>query len=69
MPVLIAKKPPVWVQEQAKKASSMLSDPIRNAVDWQATKRLMEVNHMLMQLFGWWKLEAGLSWSFQEFKR
>ena len=61
---LIAKKPPVWVIDQARKASDLLHEPIKTQSDWLTTKRLMEVNHLLMQLFGYWRRDEG----FQEFR-
>lgn len=68
MPTLVAKKPPFWAAKIAKQASSLLTDPIRNAPDWKTAKRLMEVNHKVMQLCGYWRLSSDLSWSYVEFR-
>ena len=61
---LICLKPPREVQEAAKRLSSALGRAITAASDWPSTQELMNLNHKLMRMFGWFKEGHG----FVEFK-
>lgn len=63
MPRIRVKKPPEYVIKLAKEASALLTESIKNALDYPSTARLMQANHKMLQILGYWNKDG-----FNEFR-